>query len=56
LERRAPSRIEGGFQFKLADAALGAPFGKKAKNSATVCACQFRPEILECGGSQTGYY
>jgi hypothetical protein len=26
LERRAPSRLEGGFPFKLAEAVLGAPF------------------------------
>ena len=29
LERRAPSRLEGNFQFKLAEAVLGAPFGKR---------------------------
>jgi hypothetical protein len=26
LERRAPSRLEGDFQFKLAETVLGAPF------------------------------
>ncbi len=34
LERRAPSRLEGDFQFKIAETALGASFGQKPYSAA----------------------